>query len=230
MTLLEYQALTGLVIPTSRQARVTAEIRHTQRILEGLLGYSLSEDLYDENQYTEIGKTTYECPCPSDTLTTTAPDAVVLAYRLFSYNEKDVFLSIDPCTAVHKVKLVKDGITYRTLDTDEYRLQWKRGLVKYLEQIKCWCSCCDGCSQMQLAVDADWVWSDDANIPEELKDVWCEMITWYADARRNIKSETLGPHSYTKDDMTPPEQLDHNLFVIKRYAGPNGSIKRTLTV
>jgi hypothetical protein len=230
MTIAQYQTLTGITVPASQVAYVEAQIRRTQRILEEMLGYTLDETLVDENQYTETGKTSSECPCPQSVGTLLAPDAVVYAYRLFPYNAKDTFLSIDPATVIHKVKLVKDSVTYRTLDADEYRGQVNRGLIKYLEQIECWCSCNCDCDGMQLAVDADWVWADEDDIPEALLDVWADMVTTYSDPKDGIKSETLGSHSYTRFDQEKPEYQSHNLSVIKRFAGPLGSVKRTPTI
>lgn len=228
MNIEQYQDLTGLTIPTARQNVVNSQLERTQRILETMLGFTLNTTLVNENQYTETGQTTTECPCPS-TVDFTAlddPDAVVTAYRMYDYNIKDLFLFIDPVSAVNAVKLVKDGVTFRTLETTDYRLNYKQGIVKYLEQIECWCSCSNCCcAQMQLAVDADWLWdgSDDYPIPNDLLQVWADMVTYYSDPRRGVKSQTLGTHSYSKFADTKPETEEQNLNVIKKYAGPNGS-------
>lgn len=230
MDIAQYQTITGLTVPASKQAFVLAQIGKTQRILESMLGFTLDATLVNENQYVETGKTTFECPCPSDNMTLTDPDPVITAYRLFPYNEKDKYLSIDPATAIHAVKLVKDDVTYRTLDADDYRKQMNRGLVRFLEQIHCWCNCHFGCKQMQLAVDADWVWPDAGNIPADLLDVWAEMTTYYSDQKRSIKAETLGSHRYEKFDKEEPESFDYNQAIIKRYAGPLGSIRLTVTI
>lgn len=231
MDIAKYEELTGITVPASQQTYVTAIIRRTQRVLENLLGFTLDPDLYDQNQYTELGKTTSECPCPAEDMDLDPADPVIFAYRLYPYNEKDKFLSIDPATEIHAVKLVKDGVTYRTIEPHEYRGQVKQGLIKFLEQIKCFCSfsCECSCSQMQLAVDATWVWAED-EIPEDLLDIWADMVTAYSDPKYDIKSETLGPHSYTRFDNTYPEQDPDNLAVIKKYAGPLGSVKRTITL
>jgi len=231
MTIEEYQDLTGTTVSTSKEALYTAQIAKTQRILEDLLGFTLDPDLYDDNQYDESGKTSTECPCPSTTLTLTDPDSVVFAYRLFEYNDKDKFLSLDPCSTIHAVKLIKDNVTYRTFETDEYRANFDRDIIRFLEVIDCCCTtCCNGCCKFtQLAIDATWLWSD-GNIPLDLQDVWAEMVTYYVSLKKDIKSETLGPHSYTRFSNIPPEQLSVNEAIIKKYAGPHGSIKRTITV
>ncbi len=83
---------------------------------------------------------------------------------------------------------------------------------------------------MQLAVDADWVWPDASDIPADLLDVWAEMTTYYADQKRDIKSEVLGSHRYEKFDKEEPETFDYNQAIIKRYAGPLGSVRLTVTV
>lgn len=231
MTTAEYTALTGIPVTSSNTTMITAQISRTQYLLEALLGWSLSSP--NTNQYTELGKTQSDCPCPDDVDEDDLEpaDAVVYAYRLFSYNPDDRFLSIDPATAVHKVKLVKDGVTYRTLDASDYRLQWKNGLVKYLDQTKCWCLCFDcGCDNVQLAVDADWIGKTPAGIPADLLGVWADMVTYYSDLKNNIKSETLGPHSYSKFSDSPPQSMDAGSLIIKKYAGPNGTINQVPTI
>lgn len=232
MNLAEFESLTGITVPTSKQARVTAVLAKTQRILEDMLGFTLdtAAETVNENQYTETGKTPTDCPCPSSSATLLDPDEVVSAYRLFSYNVNDKNLLIDPASEVYKVKLVKDGVTYKTLDPDDYRLNYKNGIIKFIEQIECFCTttCCTICEFAQLAVDADWLWSD--SIPDDLLDVQAEMTEYYSSANRDLKSETLGSHSYTKADTTPPELRDRNLKIIQKYAGPNGSLRRNPTI
>ncbi len=231
MDLAEYQLLSGLTVTEARQSLVEAQITRTQRILEGLLGFTLDPALYDSNKYAETGKTQTDCPCPSTTLTLDDPDAVVFAYRLFPYNTKDAYLAIDPATTIHAVKLIKDGVTYKTLDLDEYRAEFKNDIIKYLQQIKKWCGCWVECPYSQLAVDATWLWGD-GDIPDDLNQVWAEMVTYYSDEKKDLISETMGPHSYRKHNQTatPPEQEKHNSPVITKYAGPNGSTKRNVTV
>lgn len=233
MTIEQYQTLTGETVAAGDLARVTAQIARARKTLENLLGYTLVTGDVLDNQYTEIGKTTTTCPCPDgvDMDNLEPPDAVMYAYRLFSYNKKDQFLYIDPATAVNKVKLVKDGVTYKTIDPSDYRLVWKNGIVKYLDQQGCWCPCfnsCVCCENVQLAVDADWV---DVGIEDDIMYIWADMITYYADPKTDIKSETLGPHSYTRFDADEaPETLDYNLAVLKKYVGPNGSLYKFQTV
>jgi hypothetical protein len=229
MNLQEYQTITGTTVPTADVTRVTAVINKTQRILESMLGYTLDDTLVDTNQYTELGQTASECPCGDiDLDTLLVADIVVGAYRLFRYDSNDKFLMIDPCEAVNKVKLVKDGITLKTLELDEYRLQTINGITKSLEVCPdCWCnvnSCCC-CKCVQLAVDADWLWEDASDIPADLLDVWAEMVTYYANDKKDIKSESLGTHSYSRE-LTVPENLPNNLAILQKYAGGNGSLSQ----
>jgi len=230
MTIQEYQDLTGLTVASSNIALVTAQINRTRRILERLLGYTLNSADRLDNEYTETGKTQSDCPCPEDVDLSNlqAPDAVVYGYRLFTYHKQDRFLAIDPATAVAKVKLVKDGVTYRTLDADDYRLQWKNGIVKFLEQTECWCLCnnCE-CNNVQLAVDANWIDTDDY---EDLQLIWADMVTYYADPKFDIKSETLGSHSYTRFDTPAPETDSVSVAILRKYVGPNGSLYKTITL
>jgi hypothetical protein len=231
MTLAEYKSITGLTVATADETRVTAQITRVQRILEDILGYTLTAASVNTNQYVEIGKTADECPCPDvDMDTLKAPDAVVKAYRLFNYNRKDKMISIDPNSKVHKVKLVKDGVTFKTFETDEYRLHYKHNFIKYIEECDncCWCSCVYDCYCTQLAIDADWLWT--ATLPNDLLQVFADMVTYYADLQNNIKSETLGSHSYTKFDKSLPQMESYNWKILQKYIGANGSGRRISTV
>lgn len=229
MDLATYQTLTGIVVPSQRQAIVTAMITRTRRILEDMLGFTLDPTIAHANEYTESGKTQSDCPCPEVAPTLDPADAVVTAYRLFKYYPGDKYISIDPATTINAVKLVNGTITYKTLETSEYRVQVDRGITKYLEQIRCWISCTD-CEYVQLAVDADWLWNDENNIPTDLKYVWADMVTYYSDPKKDVRSETLGPHSYSKYDRESPEYQAQNISIIKRYAGPHGSVRKTVTI
>jgi hypothetical protein len=226
MTIDTYQELTGRTVSSSKEALISSTIRKTQRMLERMLGYTLNYEDINDNQYVESGKTQTECPCPDDDLTLDPPDAVVTAYRLFPYNSSDRYLFIDPASKINAVKLVKDDVTYKTIESDEYRADYKNGIIQYLDQVECWCDveCCNYCEYVQLAVDADWLWDEDET-PEELLDVWAEMVSFYSNKKRYVISETLGPHSYRQSNAgnTPPEMLSHNLKIIKYYAGPNGT-------
>lgn len=234
MTTAEYTALTGIPVTAANTAMITAQINRSRLLLEALLGYSLDDP--DANQYIELGKTKSEMPCPDDVdMDDLDPaDDVVYAYRLYSYHKDDTYLAIDPCTAVHAVKLVKDGVTYKTLDPDDYRLQWKNGLVKFLAQDNCWCwceaGCLECCENVQLAVDADWLGKTPPGYPEDILGLWADMVTYYSNPKNGIKSETLGPHSYTRFDNTSPQDMDSGSVMLKKYVGPNGSLFINITL
>lgn len=234
MTIEEYQTITGLTV--TNEALTTAQIARTQRILEDMLGYTLDPEMAEDNHYTEIGKTATDCPCPDvDMDSLLDPDAVVGAYRLFNYNRKERMISIDPASEIHAVKLVKDGVTFKTFEADEYRKHYKHGFIKYIEECEdcCFCTCTLDCYCNQLAIDGDWVVPGD-----ELNDVWADMITYYSDPKANIRSETLGTHSYSKFagnkgegfEQVFPQDLPHNRAIITRWAGANGSARRIPTV
>ena len=234
MDINEYESLTGITVATSQEALITATITKTQSILESILGYTLDESKVDINQYTELGKTPSECPstCNINIDSLTPPDAVIYAYRIFDYNRNDKYLAIDPCTEIHRVKLIIGNVTVKTLvEFEDYRIDKKNGVIKYLEKLDCClCSSIDCCDNVQLAVDAEWVWQDEDDIPLELKYIWTDMISSYSDCGDNIKSESLGPHSYTKFDNVKPEHKSENLLIIKKYSGPNGIINKTITI
>lgn len=232
MTLSEYQTLAGVTVSSSNTTKVTATIARTQAILETLLGFTLDPDEVTTNLYNERGKTDENCFCPSVDLSgLDDPDTVVGAYRLYRYNDLDKYFHIDPASRINAVKLVyikqgtgNNGITFKTFDWDEIRVSYGRdGFTKYIEHCEdCLCSCdCDEC--VQLAVDAEWLWDDE--LPLDLQYLWADMITWYSDSKnKGIKSETIDTHSYTRFDNKPPETEPQNLAVLKKYAGPYGSV------
>jgi len=232
MTLEEYQTLTGTTVTAGNTAKVTATIARTQVMLETLLGYTLDPANVETNLYNELGKTTRECFCPSvDLENLDDPDAVIGAYRLFRYNDLDKYFHVDPFSQLNAVKLVfiksgagDNGVTLKTFDVDEVRVNYGRdGLAKYIEHCTdCLCSCdCQDC--VQLAVDAEWLWTGD--LPTALQYLWADMISFYSDDKKtDIKSESIDTHSYTRFDKLAPEQEPQNMAVLKRYAGPYGSV------
>lgn len=227
----KYSEITGITIADDDLSKYAAACGRSKRKLESLLGYALDERDVDENFYDETGKTQDDCPVPDADLTLDSPDAVVYAYRLFTYNKSDAYFHIDPCTEVHAVKLVKDGVTYRTFESDEYRVHYKNGIAKYLE-IYAPYTCGYYCNLVQLAVDAAWAWQSNDDIPGDLLDVWADMVTYIVDDKRDIKSESIGSHSYTRDvtASVPPETIDSNIEIIKKYAGGNGLVFKNPTV
>lgn len=233
MNLNEYKTLSGLTVASGDETFVTAQINRTQYVLETMLGFTLDSTKVTENIYKELGQTQQECACPNvDTESLLPADEVIGAYRLFNYNKKDKFFHIDPASNIYNVKLVYikqstggsdiSGITLKTFDTDTINLHINNnGFINYIEHcISCLCEC--DCDCVQLAVDADWLWEKD--IPNDLLYVWSDMVTFYSDKKNNIKSESIDSHSYTKGDIKAPETEPHNIAILKKYAGPKGSI------
>jgi len=229
MTISEYQTLTGITVPATMTALVTAQLNRTQIMLEELLGYTLNADNLEDNQYTETGIINDGlCAYPADVADLDSPDAIVSAYRLYPYNEKDIFLSIDPATAIHAVKLVSGSVTYKVFDADEYRAHSEMGIIKYLEKTNhCWWECECYCQKngFQLAVDADWAFTA---LPVALQLLQADMVTYYSNQKKDIKSETLGSHSYTKYDRGAIEYESANTSLLLKYAGPLGSIRKKI--
>ena len=226
MDLKKYEELTGIVIPPNRQSYYTAQIKRVQVKLETLLGFTLTP----KHIYTELGKSQVECVCPDipQTESLLPPDEVKGVIRVFPYNYKDKFLSIDPFRDVYNVKLGKvlddkTFITYKTFEhfTEQYMSQ---GIGKYIEKCQtCFCDCeCKDC--IQLIVDAKWVALPD--LPDDLMYLWADMVTYYADPTKDIKSESGGGHSWSKGDITSPEDTKEAILLLQRYAGPYGSVTR----
>lgn len=240
MDLETYQEFTGLTVEDEDKAKVTAQIRRTRIALESMLGYSLQKKKAGLNQYSEKGKAKVECDLRGiiwggeslASLDLDPADEVQGSYRLYPYNSSDIYLKTDPFTKLYKVKLVfvssgdePNGITHRTFGAHQLNVQKKNGIAKYIERCnECVCQCrCDDC--MQLAVEADWL--NEECLPDELLQVWADMVEYYSDEDRGLVSESLGTHSYKFESPDAPESLDQNIAIIKRYAGPNGSMTRT---
>lgn len=234
MNLDKYKKLTGIVVPDSESAVVEAQIRRAKRKLESMLGFTLDRDKTNTNIYNELGKSKKDCFCLNVDTTEDLlePDEVQGSYRLFRYNQNDTYFFVDPFKTVYNVKLVRvrggdengDGVTIKTFSNDKIRSQVGRdGISKYIQQCKdCICDCgCEG-NCVQLAVDADWIFQD--CIPDDLAYIWADMVTYYSDCKKDIKSESISGHSYTKRDIISPEESRVNISIIQRYAGPYGSV------
>lgn len=231
MDLTLYQNLTGKTVPESRKQFMEAQLKRVQSKLETLLGYTLEP----QHLYTELGKTVVDCFCSNTPETLLPSDPVKGIYKVFPYNWKDKFLHIDPYIDVYVVKLVKvlENRSFVTVKTfDHVSKQYMRnGIGLYIEKCDtCFCdSDCKSC--VQLAVDADWVDFTDENsdLPDDLLYLWADMVDYYADPYRNIKSESVDGHSWSKGDIKAPEEDKDALLVLKRYAGVFGTINRVPT-
>jgi len=228
MTIEQYQTLSGLTVPANKTAFILANISRVSTAIEGILGFTLDTSRVNANQYNEDGKTAIECPTSVNLDNLQDPDPIIYSYRVYNYNKSDKFYSIDPCTEIHAVKLVNGNVTYKTLDADEYRVNYENGVIKSLERCCNWCGC--ECACAQLAVDATWQWADEDDIPSELLYVIADMVTYLSDSRRDIKSQTLGSHSYTtRDGFDPILEKSWNT-TLSKYAGPYGSLRKTITI
>lgn len=234
MDLAKYEQLTGKTIPDSQKTYYEAQIKRIQTRLETLLGYTLKATKI----YTEKGKTQRDCVCPdipqSEELL--PADDVKGIIKIFPYNYKDKFLHIDPFKDVYNVKLVKvaDDYSFVTVKTFEHftKQYMSQGIGNHIEKCNtCFCDCeCKDC--VQLAVDADWIdfTDESSDLPDDLLYLWCDMIDFYADPDNNIKSESVDGHSWSKGDIVKPEDTDFAKLLLRRYAGPFGSVTRTPTL
>lgn len=232
MNLNKYTELTGIEVSEQNKTLVEAQIRRTRAKLETMLGFTLDRNKTNKNIYNEIGKSQKDCFCLGTSLSSEnllPPDEVKGSYRLFRFNDNDAYFFTDPFTNVYNVKLVRvngeeEGITIRTFDKDRIRAQVGRdGVSKFLQRCReceCDCKCGDDC--VQLAVDADWLFQD--CLPADLLYVWADMISYYSDCKKDVKSESIGGHSYTLKDTVAPELDPENIKVIQRYAGPYGAV------
>lgn len=224
----------GITIPESKRTYYEAQILRVQSKLETMLGFTLKAT----HIYKELGKTQVDCVCPDvpQSSKLLPPDEVKGIIKIFPYNYKDKFLMVDPFHEVYAVKLGKvtenkEFITFKTFEniTKQYMSQ---GIGKYIEKCQtCFCDCnCKDC--VQLIVDADWVdfTNEESDIPDDLLYLWCDMINYYADPAKDIKSESVDGHSWSKGDVTAPEEQLLNKLLLQRYAGPYGSITRIPTI
>lgn len=240
MDIEKYQELTGITVESSDISTVNAQIRRTRITLETMLGYTLNKTKAGVNQYEEKGKAKVECPFRGlisdiNDLELDPADTVDGSYRLYPYHKNDLYIEVDPFTKLYKVKLVflqagdePNGITHKTFSDGKVRVHKRNGIAKYIERCKeCFCLCdCDDC--VQVAVEADWLNED--CIPEDLQMVWADMVEFYTDPKGDIIAETLGTHSYKRAESKAPEELNETIAIIKKYAGPNGSVNTTIVV
>lgn len=229
MTTEDYSALTGNTSCLNQKSKTDAMITRARIMLERMLGYSLEVDKRLENQYTETGKLKsqlYFCCDDIANAELDPPDTIVSAYRLFSYNPNDAYFIIDPCTTVNKVKLVRGNITVRTINPNNYRLEQKDGYISSIQRCERFCLCRPlDCRCVQLAVDAEWLW-ENGEIPTDLKLAWSDLVTYYMNPKKGIRSETLGSHSYSRFDDDDPEKDPFFQSIVKKYAGGNGTVGR----
>lgn len=234
MNLEKYQELTGYTVKASQEAKVKANIRRTQAQLETMLGFSLKP----KNLYAEKGKVQFEGYLPVEDLTVLSPpDDEEGTYKLFQYNEADKFFHVDPFTNIYKVKLVmpvNDNEFITVTDLDNVVANYGRdGIGKYIERHYEWFTwawyrtwrvrwASSSGAGLQLAFEADWV----NCYPDDIMYLWADMVTHYVDDNRNLKSESVDGHSWSKADASAPETSQTSKLLLSRYAGPYGSVTR----
>lgn len=234
MDLDKYEELMGITIPESKKTYFEAQIKRVQSKLETILGYTLKA----KHLYKELGKTQLECICPDipESSSLLPPDEVKGIIKVFPYNYKDKFLHIDPFYDVYNVKLGKvlDDKSFITYKTFEYFTKqfMQQGIGNHIERcVNCLCDCdCKDC--VQLIVDANWIdfTDEESDIPDDLLYLWCDMVNYYADPTKDIKSESVDGHSWSRGDITAPEETLEGKLLLQRYAGPYGSITRMPTI
>lgn len=140
--------------------------------------------------------------------------------RYFQYNKSDKYLTFDPFETITSIKLVRDAEVIYTFTEEDYRIHITNGITKSIQpcnlcQLR---GCCIECSQVEVV--ADWEWD---TLPTDLQYLWVDMVSFETDTSNNIKSQTLGTHSYTKANTKKPQEKSENAIVIGKYAGSNGS-------
>lgn len=245
MTIAEYQTLTGTTVSDADTIRVKAVIRRSEAKLEGLLGYSLSR----QKSWTELGKVQYDglVPFPSlpvgdDVLNNlSAADDQSGDIQLFSFDELDKHIRINPAKEIYRAKIVlpvgqDEFITIYDMDNGTPYLN-SAGLVTAITRYANWFTWTgwnsllwSDKSGLLLAVDADFVDVCDVNKYSDLAYLLADMVTYYADpsysVMGNIRSESVDSHSYSRastgstPDSAAPEGQSSSLKIIEKYAGP----------
>jgi hypothetical protein len=236
--LAKYTELTGITVAEADKAHYSATIRRANALLEAALGYSLSESKNLDKE--ELGKVQFNglypyYPYAQQTLLP-ADTNVEGSYRLFSYNDRDTYLKIDPARNVYHVKLVQahnDDEFVTIMDLKDFTTKNSRKFSMFLQKQTTWFNWqwygwltgqLGHGNALMLAVDADWLTCN--NMPDDLRYLWADMVTYYSSANisvtGNVKSESINGHSYTLGEVIAPEQSVSGLSILGQYAGPNG--------
>lgn len=245
MTIEEYQALTGITVAEDDVTRVTAVIGRVEAKLEGLLGYSLSA----QKTWTELGKVQYDglVPFPSlpvsdDVLNNLgAADTATGDIQLFNFDELDKHIRINPAKRVYRAKIVlpvseDEFITIYNLDNAMPYLN-TAGLVTAITRYSSWFTWTwwnsllwSDRSSLMLAVEAEYVTSEDIESFGELSYLMADMVTYYADPNYSllgiVRTESIDSHSYSRAstgstaDSAGPEGQASAKKILEKYAGP----------
>lgn len=236
----KFQTLTGITLTTAQAARYSDALATAVSQLELLLGWPLDPASW-ENSYIENGKSKNDCTCPdADTDTDPADTYDEGTYRLYAHNPRDRWMRIDPALEVQSIKIVRNGYTCKTLDLSKYQLKTENGNPTFIQLIDVGdpCNCYQnwsicGCSNQpksdnqiyDIAVHATWAFE---TLPDVLLRVLAELVAYEYDLKKDVRSESVVSHSYSKNDpITPAERYAD---VLKRYAGPTGTVRRPRSV
>lgn len=237
MDLAKYEELTGTTVAEAEKLRVNASIRRTNALLESALGYSLSPTKNLDKE--ELGKAQFQGAYPYYPLNQTTlldadePDG---SYRLFYYNDKDIYIKTDPARNVYHVKLVQpqNDDSFITIWDLDFTSMNSRKFGKFIQKSVSWFNWnwygwlvnqVGNGNGLMVAVDADWLTCN--NMPTDLAYLWADMVTYYSSediaVTGNLKSESVNGHSYSYEKAIPPHELVESAKVLALYAGPNGS-------
>lgn len=237
-----FEQLTGIKLDCDQADRFQTVVDLSKQQLESMLGWPLNPaDL--EDQYIETGKIRSSgfCLCNEDEDNLDSPDEVTGQYRIYRFTSTDSFIKLDPALEIHIVKLVKGSVTYKTFDATDYFPVWKNGNPKICTSLQirrdCFSQCdwptiCPG--DYMIAVDANWAFPDTddetpvTTLPLELQKIWADLVAWEFEEKKDIKSESITSHSYTK--FEPKTMYERYKAVFDRYAGPNGIVRRPRVV
>jgi len=239
-----FTSLTGIT-PTPAQAAIfDSVVEMAGELLAEALGWPLDPEDWG-NQYTESGilpdpdSWDFDWDWVINTADLNPPDEVVGQLRQFRWAEDERKLFIDPATAIHAVKLVKDNVTVHVFDPQHYRFDKRNGPTTYGKYIELrpnsiitkwllflWAPLPEVMFGMehrfcQLVVDADWGF-EGGKLPTPLMRVWAEQIAYEMDLKRDITSENMLGHSYGKKQRDTP--VTKYLSTLQMYAGPNSSV------
>lgn len=218
MEISQFTALTGIAVTEATTLKYTAAIARAKAYLESLLGYALDKAGAEVSVY---------------------GDNPTFAYRLFVLNPSDIYIEVDPCTAVHDVTLVyppgSDQDDESLELNEDYSVSFNKGLIKYIRtsynNLRPYY--CHNYPYMNVAVDADWI-AKDNKIPEDLLVVWSAFAKDFSNENRDIKSETEGPYKYERfgkdGGMLQLHELREYADIIKKYTGPKGTMSNSAIV
>lgn len=238
MDLEKYTELTGTTVAEADKTRYNAAIRRANALLESALGYSLSPNKNFDKE--ELGKVQFQGAYPYypyELSTLLPPDKIEETYRLFNYNDKDIYIKTDPARNIYHVKLVQainDDRFVTIWDLNDFTSKNTRNFGKYIQRETGWFNWnwyswlidrIGNGNGLLVAVDAEWL--SCYNMPSDLSYLWADMVTYYSSedvsVTGNLKSESVNGHSYSFEKAVAPETDQINAKILAQYAGPNGT-------